>query len=471
MAVKIFENQFKDFSKHNLLRGDLKFIKYTNNVEKKYQKFFRIKDIITYYYKGFAFKGKDFKKEGIVYALKGTVFNEDLSVDFDNIEYLPQRLYDNPKYDKFKVRKNDIVISLVGSIGKVAIIKDNYKMLLNQNNIALRIDTTLYNEVFLSYLLKLLLEEMYDNLFKNSGYSFLAIEDLFNIHIPIVPITKQIQLVEKIKLMENKIAEYKCKIKSTKEVLDGVFSKYFNINWDIINEKSNVKVFDKEIGELSKYNTGLKLGTRWNKFNEIQDELYRQNNHVKKLGRYIKEIKGGWSPKCNEGILGTAVLGIDSIRDSRIHFNNLKYTSETKNNMSNFFVKKGDFFVSRGNTLELVAMAGVVEQKIDENVIFPDLMKLVIFNEKYVNKKYMAHVFNSSIGRIYFKYCSKGKNQSMVKISSKELLDFLVPIPKLNIQNKIVEEIKIELKNQEKIKDNINEQFNNILKMVSETIK
>lgn len=66
-------------------------------------------------------------------------------------------------------------------------------------------------------------------------------------------------------------------------------------------------------------------------------------------------------------------------------------------------------------------------------------------NENDILKEYLAYLFNSIIGRFYFKYSAKGKNQTMVKISSDELNNFFLPIPPLKFQQKIVVEIKAEL--------------------------
>lgn len=163
-------------------------------------------------------------------------------------------------------------------------------------------------------------------------------------------------------------------------------------------------------------------------------------------------------------------MGIDCIKNGQINFDNLKYTSEAKNNVKDFYVKQNDFFVSRGNTIDLVALAGTVEQELEQDVIYSDLMIKVEFNEIYINKKYIAYLFNSSIGRLYFKYSAKGKNQTMVKISSKELLDFYLPIPDIKLQNKIVKEIEKEFKEQEKIKLQIEQERNKIDEIIENAI-
>ncbi|MDP2060686.1 MAG: type I restriction enzyme HsdR N-terminal domain-containing protein [Flavobacteriaceae bacterium] len=76
-------------------------------------------------------------------------------------------------------------------------------------------------------------------------------------------------------------------------------------------------------------------------------------------------------------------------------------------------------------------------------------------DETRIDKKYLALLFNSFFGRLYFKYASKGKNQTMVIISSSELYDFYLPIPDIEIQRKIVKKIQTQIEAQNHIDQEI----------------
>ena len=127
--------------------------------------------------------------------------------------------------------------------------------------------------------------------------------------------------------------------------------------------------------------------------------------------------------------------------NGKLSFENPKFSSETKSTLSDYFIRNGDFFVSRGNTVDLVSMASVATVDNDDPpTIFPDLMIRVKFSED-IDVRYMAYVFNSFIGRMYFKYSTKGKNQTMVKVSPLELHEFVVPLPGFEEQQRIIEHI------------------------------
>ena len=117
-------------------------------------------------------------------------------------------------------------------------------------------------------------------------------------------------------------------------------------------------------------------------------------------------------------------------------------------------------------------MASIAELPNDKlNIIFPDLFIRIKFDESNINKKYIAYLFNSIIGRLYFKYSAKGKNQTMVKISSSELNNFYLPIPPLPSQQEIVNRIKKELDNQLEINKVIDIERDKIDKLIEESIK
>ena len=280
-------------------------------------------------------------------------------------------------------------------------------------------------------------------------------------------------ILSQVEPIEKSINDLRSKITPAQEVINKVFAREIGFNLKKVYKIDNDRKFYNDFSQLSLNNNNIRFSFRWNQLKRVQDELYRENKDICFLGSVIKKIKNGWSPECNEDEDGQVVLGIDSIqKNGNLTFENPKYTQQTRNNIKDFFVKDGDFFVSRGNTLDLVALASVAKvNDEDPDYIYPDLMIRVGFDESKADKKYMAYLFNSIIGRIYFKYSAKGKNQTMVKISAKELCDFQLPIPDIKLQQKIVDEIKAELDMQEEMKKKIEVERNKIDEIIEKAIK
>ena len=121
------------------------------------------------------------------------------------------------------------------------------------------------------------------------------------------------------------------------------------------------------------------------------------------------------------------IIGIDSINyDTHLEFSNPKFTSAEREDIENFYIKENDFFISRGNTVDLVALASIATD-VDEDIIFPDIMIRLSIDESKISKRFLAYLFNSILGRKYFKYSSRGKQQTMVKVSAEIVKAFQIP--------------------------------------------
>lgn len=468
----IAKTKFSDFAIHPLIRGDFKYINYKKNVEILYSKSIKVKECIVDYYKGFAFKSEDFEIDGDIYVIKGDMFENDFTIDYLSAQFLPANFYLNKKYEKFRVSKGDVIVSLVGSIGKTVIVTEDRQSLLNQNNIALKVDTSNNEIVFFANILKRSIHELAENVYKNYGYSFLAIDDLFEIKLPRISLELQREVVPKILEIENEIDTIKKTALKISDVINDVFANHFNIDLVAIKKIEKTNSTPVSLKGISNFNSGLRSSFRWSKMQYIQDILYDNINCIEILSKYIKLTRNGWSPLSIEDGEGIPVLGQEHFNsDTILKIEPSKATEQTRNNIEDFFIKEGDFFVSRGNTVDLVALASIVSGKIEDDIIYPDLYIKVEFDEAQVDKSYLAYLFNSFIGRLYFKYVAKGKNQTMVKVSSSELLNFRAPIPDKEIQVEIVETIKTKLEKQEEIDRHIEEKHQAINKIIEDAIK
>jgi hypothetical protein len=154
--------------------------------------------------------------------------------------------------------------------------------------------------------------------------------------------------------------------------------------------------------------------------------IYELETHdCSPIGSAVIDTKNGWSPKCNGGDL--PVLTLSCLKNGSIDLSERKYTNAFRSDLEAFLVQEGDFFFSRGNTPELVALAGIAET-VSERIVFPDLLTRVRFNRELILPEYAVLLFNSSLGRAYFGNVPQGASPSMVKVSQKYMIDFPVPL-------------------------------------------
>lgn len=311
---------------------------------------------------------------------------------------------------------------------------------------------------------------------EGKGYPTLKVDDLYCMKLDFETVNilekNQITLLREIESRERQIRSLNLKIKDPEVIINQVISEEFEINIAAVEEEDRKKIYTVS-STLSLRNPKLRTSARWHKISPIQKVMYSKISCIRKLGDYIKSTKNGWSPNCRESDTDSMVFGVSCISKSGvITYDDLKTTDQTKSDIESYFTKGNDLFVSRGNTPELVALASVVENlPKNKNIIFPDLFIRVEINEKKLNKKYLAFLFNSIIGRLYFKYSAKGKNQTMVKISSDELNNFFLPVPALDVQDRIVEAIDSKLREQDKFKSQIKDIRNSIDKLIEYVIR
>lgn len=160
---------------------------------------------------------------------------------------------------------------------------------------------------------------------------------------------------------------------------------------------------------------------------------------LKRLGDAVLETKNGWSPVCNGE--EQKVLTLSCLKNGKIDVNEIKFTDEKRDDVEKFYVKSGDFFYSRGNTKELVALAGIATG-INENIIFPDLLTRVLFDEAKILSQYAVYLFNSDLGRNYFGVVPEGGTPNMIKVSQDYMKEFLIPyFGEIETQRQIVESL------------------------------
>jgi len=322
------------------------------------------------------------ENEGEAISLGGEQISPDGSVDLTKIPYVSCEFYANAK--KGKVQDNDILVCKDGALtGKTCLVEFEIfpvkEVMVNEHVYIIRGNDQI-NQRLLFYLTRnnLFQLQVKDLAFRKKGQPGLNIDHLRRIKIPCIPGTEQEKIIKIIDPLEKRIKTLNDSIKYPQQIIDLIFSKKFK--FDIKKIYSIEKIaFRLVSNELTRRNSSIRCSARWYKIPAIQKVMYENNPYIKKLGRYIISTNNGWSPSCRETDSLHYVFGVNSIsKNGSINYKDLKVSNETKPNVQNYYAKEGDLFVSRGNTVELVALASVVENidEIEKNIIFPDLFRV-----------------------------------------------------------------------------------------------
>jgi len=474
MGLRQFDIRLSDISSDSAQRCDEKyhdFIQSTgwNLFEINNKKLVPLKNILTESRNNFDFDENE-EYKGIPTG------QEYLDEDGEIISYKSITFDDHPNRLKYSATNKNILISSLRLAKSPALFypdKDIASYVFSNGFYIFEVK----KEWSIKYIVHLLRTKRLKNIidkhiYRGIGISAYKQEDLLKIKIPLIGKTQQEKIVSKIEPIEKNIKKLKSKIKVPQEVINRVFASEFKIDIKKVEKEDQKKQFIVSSTLLFR-NPNLRSSARWHKIAPIQKVMYENITCIKKLGDYITSTKNGWSPSCRESDSLNLVFGVSCIsKCGVISHDDMKTSDQTRANIETYFAQKNDLFVSRGNTTDLVALASVIEDlPEDKNIIFPDLFIRIDVDEEKVSKKYLAYLFNSIIGRYYFKYSAKGKNQTMVKISSDEINGFFLPLPSLDVQQKIIDVIKNEIDVQEKIKVEIAQERYKIDEIIESAIK
>ncbi len=157
------------------------------------------------------------------------------------------------------------------------------------------------------------------------------------------------------------------------------------------------------------------------------------------LGQIIDYLQYGISEKSNVANKGTVVLRMNNIQNRKIDLEKLKHCDfEISNlNKEKALLQKGDLLFNRTNSKELVGKTAVFD--LDGEYTFASYLIRLRFN-KEINPYYVNFILNSQIGRMQIDLMSR-QILGQANINSEELRNIMIPIPSLEIQNKIVADL------------------------------
>ncbi|MDD3925985.1 MAG: restriction endonuclease subunit S, partial [bacterium] len=133
---------------------------------------------------------------------------------------------------------------------------------------------------------------------------------------------------------------------------------------------------------------------------------------------------------------GHWVLSLAALSANGYCRDNLKSVNKT-GKMLTARLHKGDFLISRSNTVEMVGFVGIFDED-REDVSFPDTMMRLPVNREKLLPEYLELVLLSNRGRKHMAKTASGTSNSMKKINRKTLNEFKFPVPSIEAQKEII---------------------------------
>ena len=362
-----------------------------------------LKEVATFL-NGYAFKPSDWSKEGLpiirIQNLTGT--NRDFN-------------YYNGNYNKkYLVENGDILISWSASLG--IFLWENMTGILNQHIFKVIFDKNIeIDKIYFLHCMKFLIKKIEKNI-HGSTMKHITRPEFEKIKFPIYEIDIQRKISKKLIFITKIIENNKKLLNKMEELSKSLFTRMFG----------DIKTNDK-------------------------------NWEIKKLGEVV-QTQYGTSKKATSIVGKFPILRMNNITYSgEMDYKDLKYIELSDSEKEKFLLKKGELLFNRTNSKELVGKTGLFN--LDIPMAFAGYL-IRIKPSNLIHSKFLLFFMNSEFMKklLY----NKAKNiVGMANINAKELEDFSIILPPIELQNKFaertekIEKLKFEIEKSIEIAQNL----------------
>lgn len=153
--------------------------------------------------------------------------------------------------------------------------------------------------------------------------------------------------------------------------------------------------------------------------------------------------KNGYSGRSVDHTTETRVLTLSATTSGKLDLTKFKYLDEEIPPDAECRCRKGDIYLQRGNTAELVGTAALFD--VDEvGFVYPDLMIRMRADQAKVDRNYLLTVLQSQLVREFLTRNATGAAGSMPKINQSIVERIPIPLPALPAQKQLVAELQAE---------------------------
>jgi len=153
--------------------------------------------------------------------------------------------------------------------------------------------------------------------------------------------------------------------------------------------------------------------------------------------------KNGYSGKPVSYSTKLKILTLTATTSGKLDITRFKFLDEDIPENSPCRCRRGDIYLQRGNTRELVGTAALFDVD-DADFIYPDLMIRVRADEKRILTKFLLHTLQSENAREFVTKNARGAAGSMPKINQDIVERIPIPLPTISKQRELVSELEAE---------------------------
>lgn len=266
----------------------------------------------------------------------------------------------------------------------------------------------------------------------STNYAAIRPYHVLNYLIPLPTLEEQNQIVA---AYNKRIAEAERLEEEAKQLEEGIEAYVF----DVLGLKQTNDKKDNHRFQITKFSILERWAVDYLKKVINSTQFLEGNFPVVALTELIHSFQYGLSEKSTKEKSGIPMLRMNNIQNSELDIKDLKYITIDEKTKEKYILNKGDLLFNRTNSKELVGKTAVFKE--DGEYTFASYLIRVKLKPQLANVDFINLLFNSSILQ-YQKDMVSRKILGQANINSKEMQDFLFPVPPLDIQNNIVLKVK-----------------------------
>ena len=365
----------------------------------------------------------EWKSSGIPFYRAREIAELSVKDKIDNELFISKEMYEDYSKKYGVPNAGDILITAVGTLGKVYIVKTNDKFYFKDGNVIwLKKKNTLLKSSIIKYFFEsfFMLKKIQD-ISTGTVVKTYTITKAKETLFPLPPFPEQKRIVKKLSSMLGKLKEARELIKEAKDtfeerraaILNKAFTGELTKKWR--EENPDVELELPKIQEIEKKPFDIPSSWKWARLQDVCSRF--------QYGTSAKSSKEGKVP----------VVRMGNIQNGIISWENLVYTSKDKE-IDQYSLNYNDVLFNRTNSPALVGKTAIYKGEMP--AIYAGYLIRVKPQDK-LNADFLNFFLNSPYARYK---CNRVKTDgvSQSNINSKKLGNFEVPLPPLEEQKETV---------------------------------
>jgi len=343
-------------------------------------------------------------------------------IDGSDIKFITDETHSLIKI--YTISKDDIYISIAGTIGKVGIVPDFLDGANLTENAAKIVINKIVAQKYLCYLLEC--DDIQIQIKSSTIATTQAKLALFRIgalSLPLPPLPEQQRIVGLIESLFEKLDR-------AKELAQNALDSFENRKSAILH-----KAFT---GELTR---------KWREENEGNEWANCILNDI-----ILEKPRNGYSPNGVPYVTKYKNLSLSATTTGVFKSECFKYVDIDIDDNSYLWLKNGDILIQRSNSLDYVGTCAIYDGQ-DNEYIYPDLMMKIQVNAVLVITKFLYYILSDIDTKKYYRDNATGTSGNMPKINQKIVMNTPIPFPTMAEQKEIVRILDNLLVNEQKAKE------------------